>query len=266
MTPAAPWEITTWPTPSWRRRSAAWRCATRSSIGAEQRSASSSTFGLIIHGAAFTPSRRAAPLLSKATFRPRRRKRRSSSPSHSGSTPRGRLPATTASSCSPASRSRRSSNAAWARSSASGPGPLRSLTRPPRSASLMLLRVSPGTRTNASAKPRRWNMAVNGGWLSSPRKPLTVNRWPRSASTWATFRPLPAAWVSTASLRLTAPSSSWRRRTVRSSAGFRVIVRIRAITAPPLPPGPGPRRRSPGPGLCGPGRAQRPAAVRARRP
>ncbi len=32
---------------------------------------------------------------------------------------------------------------------------------------------------------------------------------------------LPAAWVSTASLRLTAPSSSWRRRTVRSSAGFR---------------------------------------------
>ena len=53
--------------------------------------------------------------------------------------PRGRLPATTTASFSPG----KPSNAAWARSSASGPGLWRSLTRPPRSASLMLLGFRP---------------------------------------------------------------------------------------------------------------------------
>ena len=130
-------------------------------------------------------------------------------------------------------RSRVSSKVCCACASTCGPGPLRSVTRPSSSASLILLRVSPGTRIKASTKPRRLNRASNACALSSPKKPLTVSVWPRSASTCATFRPLPAAWVSISGLRLTSPGASCPRRTVKSSAGLRVTVRIRAIRAPP---------------------------------
>jgi hypothetical protein len=56
-----------------------------------------------------------------------------------------------------------------------GPGPLMSVMRPSCSATLMLLRVSPGTRMNASTKPRLANRVSKACRLSSPRKPLTVS-------------------------------------------------------------------------------------------
>ncbi|MNN41190.1 hypothetical protein D3C81_1552930 [compost metagenome] len=190
---------------------------------------------------------------------------RSSKPrSHCALTPRGKLPATTTASWPAAICSRRASKACCACSSTQGPTPLRSVMRPLVSASLMLLRVSPGTRIKASTKPRRANNASNGCRLSSPRKPLTVRLCPRSANTWATFKPLPAAWLCKTSLRLTSPRRTAGSSTVRSSAGFRVIVRMFAING--SPPGPAPVRRSPVSALAAPRPGRFPGSFRAPRP
>ncbi|MCY1537246.1 hypothetical protein D9M68_727350 [compost metagenome] len=225
-----------------------------------QASASSSSFGLINQGAAARPARSAAPLLSSANGRPNALSRRNSPTNHSGLTPCGRLPATTTASCPITICCNASSSSAWCLRSTFGPGPLRSVTRPLCSASLILLRVSPGTRIKASTKPRRANSASNGAALVAPRKPLTVTLWPRSASTWATFKPLPAAWLLNPRLRLTAPGCRVSRLTVRSRAGFRVRLRMRAISVSPRPGRAPPRRfpepkpAAPGPG-CGANRA-----------
>ncbi|MNF85619.1 hypothetical protein D3C84_680210 [compost metagenome] len=174
FTPWAPWEMTICSIPSACSCSASSRWASMPARERPQISASSSVFGLISQGAASRPARRASPLLSSATLRLRRLRRCSSSPRKRGSTPGGRLPATTTRSWPGATVSIRARSSAWAAASTSGPGPLISVMRPSASASLMLLRVSPGTRTKASTKPRRAKSASKASGLSAPRKPETV--------------------------------------------------------------------------------------------
>ncbi|MNY34678.1 hypothetical protein D3C86_1690360 [compost metagenome] len=157
------------------KRSAASAWATTDTTSQPNTSASSSVLGLISHGAALSPARSASPLVSRATFRPRLFNRTISACNHSGLTPCGRLPATTTASCPGAICSSLSINACCAAASTCGPGPLMSVMRPSLSASLMLLRISPGTRMKASTKPRLANRVSNACRLSSPRKPLTVS-------------------------------------------------------------------------------------------
>ncbi|PAV69362.1 hypothetical protein WR25_01298 [Diploscapter pachys] len=174
FTPCSPWDTTTCSTPVASSRRAAARCSSAACTGSPRTSPSSSVLGLTSQGAACRPARKASPLLSRATFRPWDLSISSSSRNHSGLIPRGRLPATTTASCPGATSARRCSKASRAASSTCGPGPLISVTWPSASTSLMLLRVSPGTRTKQSANPRQAISASNGARLSCPRKPPTV--------------------------------------------------------------------------------------------
>ena len=229
LTPCSPADTTTCSTPLASRRSAAARCCAGLSTARPSTSPSSSVLGLTSQGELCRPARRASPLLSRATLRPCALSCSSNWRNQSALIPRGRLPATTTASWPGAVCARRRSNALRAASSTSGPWPLMSVTRPSASTSLMLLRVSPGTRTKQSTKPRQSISASKGCRLSRPRKPPTVTLCPRSASTWATFSPLPAAWLCCSWLRLTCPGRRVSRPMVISSAGFRVRVRILAI-------------------------------------
>lgn len=103
----------------------------------------------------------------------------------------------------------------------------------PASASLMLVRVLPATRTMASAMPLAAKAVVNTPSFSAPSQPLAVTGTPRAASTAATPMPLPPASVCCASARCTAPGTRVGMRTVWSMAGLSVMVNTRAGAAAP---------------------------------
>ena len=91
---------------------------------------------------------------------------------------------------------------------------------------LMLVRVLPGTRWQASAMPLRANSASNAAALSCPSSPSATTGAPQSARQLATLMPLPPALRRACVATFTAPGRRLGRLTVSSMAGWGVMVRM----------------------------------------